>query len=387
MIYMDNAATTKMRPEVVRAMLPYMGNRYGNPSGIYTFSKGVKQDVAYARKKLAKTIHAQENEIFFTSGGTEADNWALKMAAAEHPGGHIITTAIEHHAILKSCEYLEKRGVTVTYIRPDQDGIIHVDEVERAIRKNTFLISVMAANNEIGTIQPVAEIGRIAHQRNILFHTDAVQAYTHIPMDVKQMNIDMLSVSGHKINGPKGVGFLYIRNGCLKTPFINGGGQEMGMRAGTENVAGIIGLSKAAEIAMSNMKVRTRREIYMRNYMIHRVLHEIDYVQLNGHPEQRLPNNMNFSFYYVDGATLIVMLDKQGICASAGSACSSASASASHVLKAVGLPDDLAHATLRFTINEEISRQEVDYVVECLKRDLWELRNMSEEYQKLHRGV
>ncbi len=381
MIYMDNAATTKMRPEVVRAMLPYMGNRYGNPSGIYTFSKNVHQDVANARKKLADTINAQPEEIYFTSGGTESDNWALKMAAAEHPGGHIVTTAIEHHAILKSCEYLQEQGIEVSYVRPDRDGMVHVGDLEHAVKKNTFMVSVMAANNEIGTIQPIAEIGQMARQRKILFHTDAVQAYTNIGMDVDLMDIDMLSVSGHKINGPKGIGFLYIRSGCLKTPFINGGGQEMGMRAGTENVAGIIGLSKAAELAMNNMQARTGREIYMRNYMANRILNEIDDVKLNGHNQQRLPNNMNFSFYGADGATLIVMLDKQGICASAGSACSSASASASHVLKAIGLPDDLAHSTVRFTINEEITRQEIDYAIACLKQNVWDLRAMSEDYR------
>lgn len=382
MIYMDNAATTKMRPEVVRAMLPYMGNRYGNPSGIYTFSKNVKQDVAFARRKLAETLYAQPDEIFITSGGTEADNWALKMAADEHRGGHIITSAIEHHAILKTCEYLEKRGISVTYIRPDRMGTVHVEDIERAIRRDTFLISVMAANNEIGTLQPVEEIGRLAASRNILFHTDAVQAYTNIKLDVSKLKIDMLSVSAHKINGPKGIGFLYIRSGCLKTPLINGGSQEMGMRAGTENVSGIIGLAAAAEIAVGNFQVRTGREIYMRNYMIQRVLDEIPDSQLNGHPNRRLPNNMNFSFSFVDGATLIVMLDKQGICASAGSACSSASSASSHVLKAIGLSDEMAHATVRFTINEETTRQEVDYVVECLKRDIWELRNMSEDYQR-----
>lgn len=385
MIYMDNAATTKMRPEVVRAMLPYMGNRYGNPSGIYTFSKNVKQDVSSARQRLAATIHARPEEIFMTSGGTESDNWALKMAADEHRGGHIITTAIEHHAILKSCEYLQKRGISVTYVRPDNLGQIHPEEIEKAIRRDTFLISVMAANNEIGTIQPIDKIGRLAKARNILFHTDAVQAYTNMEIDVTRMQIDLLSVSGHKINGPKGVGFLYIRSGCLNTSFINGGGQEMGMRAGTENVSGIIGLKTAAEIALANFKARTGREIYLRNYMIRRVLDEIPDSQLNGHPEQRLPNNMNFSFAAADGATLIVMLDQQGICASAGSACSSASSASSHVLKAIGLTDELAHATVRFTINEEITRQEIDYTVECLKRDVWELRSLSDAYSQKNR--
>lgn len=375
MIYMDNAATTKMRPEVVRAMMPYMGERYGNPSGLYSFAKDVKKDIVYARQQIAATIQASPEEIFFTSGGTEADNWALKMTAAELGRGHIITSAIEHHAILRSCEALQKQGVRVTKIKPDTDGVINAHQVEKAIRRDTVLISVMAANNEIGTVEPVQEIGASARKNGVLFHTDAVQAYTNMPIDVAAMNVDMLSVSGHKLNGPKGVGFLYIRKHCLNTPFINGGGQEMGLRAGTENVAGIMGLAKAAEIAVANMKTRVRYETEMRDYMIHRVMNEIEYVRLNGHRKNRLPNNINFSFAYVDGATLILMLDKQGICASSGSACSSASAKASHVLTAIGLSDELAHGTVRFTINEYITRREIDYVVECLKQNIEQLRS------------
>ncbi len=377
MIYMDNAATTKMHPEVVNAMLPYMGNRYGNPSGIYTFSKKIKKDVSEARELLASTIGAGPEEIFFTSGGTESDNWALKMTADERRAGSVITTSIEHHAILKTCDFLEKRHIGVTKMGVDADGKVNVNAIERAIRPDTFLISVMAANNEIGTVQPVARIGRLARGRNILFHTDAVQAYTNIYIDVNAMNVDMLSVSGHKIRGPKGVGFLYIRKGCLKTPFINGGAQEMGMRAGTENVAGIIGLAKAAQIAMINRDKRIRRERQMRDYMIKRVMTEIKDVRLNGDASDRLPNNMSFSFSRVDGATLILMLDQQGICASAGSACSSSQTQPSHVLKAIGLSDALAYGTVRFTINEELQWNEIDYVVECIKRNVAELRRLS----------
>lgn len=374
MIYMDNAATTKMHPDVVRAMLPYMGNRYGNPSGIYTFSKNIKKDITQARELLASTIGAGPDEIFFTSGGSESDNWALKMAAQEHPYGSIITTPIEHHAILRTCDSLEKRHCRIIKIPVDKKGKVRTAAIERNIFRDTFLISVMAANNEIGTVEPVAAIGRIAHERNILFHTDAVQAYTNIYIDVNAMNVDMLSVSAHKIRGPKGVGFLYIKKGKLKTPFINGGGQEYGMRAGTENVAGIIGLAKAAQIAMTKRDMRIKKEKMLRDYMIKKVTTQIKDVWLNGDEQERLPNNMNFSFKGVDGATLILMLDQQGICASAGSACSSAQKEPSHVLKAIGLSDERAYSTVRFTINEEISKKQVDYVVECIKRNVEELR-------------
>lgn len=383
MIYMDNAATTKMRPEVVRAMLPYMENRYANPSGIYSFSKNIKKDINNARNILAATINANPEEIFFTSGGTESDNWALKMAADEHKKGHIITTQIEHHAILKTCDYLEKKGFEVTRLKPDREGVVSAMQVKNAMRRDTFFISVMTANNEIGTIEPIAEIGSLARNRGVLFHTDAVQAYTNLKLDVKKMDIDMLSVSAHKLNGPKGAGFLYIRSQALKTPFINGGSQESGMRAGTENVAGIIGLAKAAEIAADNMPRRVNYEISMRDYMIKRIMSEIDYVRLNGHEKNRLPNNMNFSFEYIDGATLIMMLDSQGICASSGSACSSASAKPSHVLLSIGLSDELAHSSVRFSINEHITRREIDYCIECLKRDIKELRQNCEEYKKV----
>ncbi len=378
MIYMDNAATTQMRPEVVKAMMPYMNGNYSNPSGVYTFARNVKKDIDEARAVIASTINALPEEIYFTSGGTESDNWALKMAANEHRRGHIITTGIEHHAVLKSCQTLEKGGVRVTKSGVDRDGVVSVGKLERAIRPDTVLISVMAANNEIGTIQPVGEIGALAKEYGVLFHTDAVQAYTNMPIDVKAMNIDMLSASGHKINGPKGVGFLYIKKDCLKTPFVDGGGQEMGLRAGTENVAGIVGLAKAAQIAHSNRAARTVYEIKMRDYMIGKVLKEIKDVRLNGHTTKRLPGNMNFSFKYVDGATLVLMLDKQNICASAGSACSSSSTTASHVLTAIGLGEEWIHGAVRFTINEYITKREIDYVVECLKKNVAKLRSMNE---------
>ena len=381
MIYMDNAATTKLRPEVVRAMLPYMGNRYANPSGAYTFAKDVRNDVEEARKLLAETINAEPEELYITSGGTESDNWALKMAAAEHKGGHIITTEIEHHAVLRSCEELERNGIHVTYVGTDEQGVVKLSDIQKAVRPDTFLISVMAANNEIGTIQPIEKIGAFAESRKILFHTDAVQAYTNIDIDVKKMHIDMLSTSAHKLNGPKGTGFLYIRKGCLKSAMIHGGGQERGMRSGTENTAGIIGFAKAALIATANRQSRTSYEIKMRNYMISRVLNEIPFSRLNGHNLLRLPGNMNFSFQFVDAGTLIVMLDKQGICASAGSACSTGSKDPSHVLKAIGLPDELSFATVRFTINEDITKNEIDYVVSCLKKNINELRELSEDYK------
>ena len=377
MIYMDNAATTKVRPEVAEVMLPYFDIRYANPSGIYAFSQNVRHEINQARRTLALSINADENEIFITSGGTESDNWALKMTAAEHKNGHIITTKIEHHAIIRTCEYLENNGIDVTYVDTDEYGNVNVADIAAAIRPETFLISVMAANNEIGTIQPVERIAGIAKRQNILLHTDAVKAYTNIPIDVKRQNIDMLSTSAHKICGPKGIGFLYIRNGTLKTPFINGGGQENGMRSGTENVAGIIGFAKAAAIAMHNRKHRISRESELRNYMINRVLSMIPGSKLNGSIRNRLPNNCSFCFKNIDGAALIAMLDEQGICASAGSACSSASKEGSHVLRAIGLNDELVHGTVRLTINEEITRGQMDYVIECLRKDVYELRKLS----------
>ncbi len=375
MIYMDNAATTRMHPLVVKAMLPYMNDRYGNPSGVYELSKGARNAVEEARCIIADTINALPEEIYFTSGGTESDNWALKMVCGRNRGNHIITSSIEHNAILKTCEVIEGDGVAVSTINPDEDGIIDCEAIKRCITPDTALISIMAANNEIGTVQRISEIGRIAREYGVLFHTDAVQAYTNINIDVKSMNINMLSASGHKIKGPKGVGFLYIDNEVVKKALITGGSQEHGMRAGTENVAGIVGLAKAAQIAESNRLSRTDYVTKMRDYMIKRVLGEIKDVRLNGHSRRRLPGNMNFSFCNVNGPQLIKLLDRQGICASAGSACSSASAKPSHVLKAIGLSDELARGSVRFSISESITRREIDYVMECLKKNVSGLRN------------
>jgi len=373
---MDNAATTKIHPEVVNVMLPYLGARFANPSGIYTFGKAVRKDVERARYIIASTIGAMPEEIYFTSGGTEADNWALKAAAREHDGGNVISTQVEHKAILETLNDLESNGIRTTRMPVDSYGMVELDKLKNTLHSDTFLISVMAANNEIGTIMPIAEIGRLARTKNILFHTDAVQAYTNIPINVNAMNIDMLSVSAHKIRGPKGIGFLYIRKGCIKTPLINGGSQEMGMRAGTENVAGIVGLAKAAEIAYGNMKARTNNEIQKRDYLINKVLGNIDDVMLNGHRSKRLPNNASFMIKGVNGASMVLMLDQQGICASAGSACTSASAKPSHVLKAIGMSDDDARCTLRLTLNEEITYKEIDYVIKCIKSNVARARKV-----------
>lgn len=380
MIYMDNAATTRMRPQVCDYMMQYLRDRYANPSSGYTFSQKVREDIDTARKKLAASINADDDEIYMTSGGTESDNWALKMAADHFKKGHIITTRIEHHAILRTCEYLEKHGFSVTYLDVNEYGMVNLSELRRAIRKDTFLISVMTANNEIGTIQPIEEIGRIAALYNIIFHTDAVQAYMHIPIDVKKMNISMMSTSAHKLNGPKGTGFLYVNRNVALDPYIHGGMQENGRRAGTENVAGICGMAKAVEIAEDSILERQKAEKRMCRYMTSRILNEIPFTRFNGHPLKRLSNNMNFSFRFADGATLLVMLDKQGICVSAGSACSTNEKNPSHVLKAIGLSDDLAYSTLRFTINESITRNEIDYVINCLKNNIRQLRENSESY-------
>lgn len=382
MIYMDNAATTKMRPEVVRAMLPYLSERYANPSGIYDFSKNVKQSIENAREMVAKTIGASSDEIYFTSGGTESDNWAVKIAAKEWRRGNIITTSIEHKAVIKSVQALDNSHISVTFLKPDSDGLISPEQIANAIRPDTFLVSVMTANNEIGTIEPIEKIGVITRKKKILFHTDAVQAYANIPVNVDSMNIDMLSASAHKFNGPKGCGFLYVRKDTISSPFIDGGGQEKGMRAGTENAAGIIGLSRAAQIAETTLHSRMIYETNLRDYMINRIENEIPFSRLNGHRTNRLPNNINFSFAYVEGAALILMLDEQGICASAGSACSSGSTKASHVLTAIGLSDELAHGTVRFTISDKTTRQEIDYTVECLKKDIVQLRKNSESYRR-----
>lgn len=382
-IYLDNAATTKTAPEVVEAMLPYFTEYYGNPSSVYSFASGNKEKINEQRERIAEMLGAAPNEIYFTAGGSESDNWALKAAAEAYAekGKHIITTKIEHHAILHTGEYLQKRGYEVTYLDVDENGLVKLDELEAAIRPDTILISVMFANNEIGTIEPIKEIGAIAKKHGVLFHTDAVQAFGQVPIDVNECQIDMLSASGHKLNGPKGIGFLYIRKGVKIRSFIHGGAQERKRRAGTENVPGIIGLGTAAARAAATMEERAKKEIEMRDYLISRVLDEIPYTKLNGHPEKRLPNNANFSFRFIEGESLLIRLDMAGICGSSGSACTSGSLDPSHVLMAIGLPHEIAHGSLRLTLNEEITREEIDYVVEQLKTIVSDLRNMSPLYE------
>ena len=382
-IYLDNAATTKVRPEVVEAMLPFYTEYYGNPSAVYEFSTPCKEALAKARETVANALGAKDNEIYFTNGGSESDNWALIATAEAYAskGKHIITTKIEHHAILHTCEYLEKRGYEITYLPVDEYGSVSIDELKKAIRPDTILISVMFANNEIGTVQPIKEIGEIAKKHGILFHTDAVQAYGQLPINVDEYHIDMLSSSGHKLNGPKGIGFLYIRKGVKIRSFIHGGAQERKRRAGTENVPGIVGYGKAAEEAFATMKERTAKEAKLRDYLIDRVLKEIPYTRLNGHRTDRLPNNANFSFQFIEGESLLIMLDMKGICGSSGSACTSGSLDPSHVLMAIGLPHEIAHGSLRLTLGADTTKEDIDYVVDETKAIVERLRSMSPLYE------
>lgn len=383
LIYLDNAATTKTAPEVVEAMLPYFTEKFGNPSSVYSFASGNKEAISEQRDVIAGVLGAKSNEIYFTAGGSESDNWALKATAEAYgeKGNHIITTKIEHHAILHTAEYLEKRGFEVTYLDVDEDGKIRTEDLERAIRPSTILISVMFANNEIGTIQPIREIGKIAHDHGILFHTDAVQAFGQVPINVDECHIDMLSASGHKLNGPKGIGFLYIRKGVKIRSFVHGGAQERKRRAGTENVPGIIGLGTAVKRAAATMEERAGKEKSLRDYLIGRVMEEIPYCRLNGHKTDRLPNNANFSFQFVEGESLLIMLDGKGICGSSGSACTSGSLDPSHVLLAIGLPHEISHGSLRLTLSEETTKEDIDYVVDSLKEIVGTLRNMSPLYE------
>ena len=382
-IYLDNAATTKTAPEVVDAMLPYFTEYYGNPSSVYTFSAGNKEAIYKQRKIIGDVINTSPENIYFTAGGSESDNWAIKATAdmLKGKGKHIITSKIEHHAVLHTCQYLEKQGFEVTYIDVDDKGIVDPAKVEEAIRPDTILISVMFANNEIGTIEPVKEIGEIAHRHKILFHTDAVQAFCQVPIDVEEMNIDMLSASGHKLNGPKGIGFLYIRKGVKIKSFVHGGAQERKRRAGTENVPGIIGLGKAVELASASLKTRTDKEKELRDYFIKEIEEKIPYCRLNGHRTKRLPNNVNFSFEFIEGESLLLMLDMKGICASSGSACTSGSLDPSHVLLAIGLPHEVAHGSLRLTLGEDTTKEEVDFVVAELVKIVKRLRDMSPLYE------
>lgn len=383
MIYLDNAATTKTAPEVVDAMLPYFSEYYGNASTIYSLGAESKKAMDHARQTIADSLGAKPEEIYFTAGGSESDNWALKATAEAYAskGKHIITTKIEHHAILHTCEYLEKRGFEITYLNVDRDGLISLDELKAAIRPDTILISVMFANNEIGTIEPIAEIGEIAKEHGVLFHTDAVQAYAQVPIHVDEMHIDMLSASGHKLNGPKGIGFLYIRKGVKIRSFVHGGAQERSRRAGTENIPGIVGLGAAVERAMRIMDSKTRKEIELRDYLIGRLENEIPHCWLNGHRTKRLPNNINFSFLFIEGESMLIMLDMKGICASSGSACTSGSLDPSHVLLAIGLKHEEAHGSLRLTLSEDSTKEEMDIVAEEVKKIVQRLRDMSPLYE------
>lgn len=379
MIYLDNAATTKTAPEVVEAMLPYFTELYGNASSIYKLGSESKKATIKARETIAQTLGAEPNEIYFTAGGSESDNWALKATfeAYQDKGKHIITSKIEHHAILHTCEYLEKCGAEITYLDVDENGLVDLEQLKKAIRPDTILISIMYANNEIGTIQPIQEIGEIAAEHGILFHTDAVQAYGQLPIRVDELHIDMLSASGHKLNGPKGIGFLYINKKVKIRSFVHGGQQERGRRAGTENVPGIVGLATAAERAFRIMEEKTKKEIELRDYFISRIQKEIPYAKLNGHPTKRLPNNINFSFEFIEGESMLIMLDMKGICGSSGSACTSGSLDPSHVLLAIGLPHEKAHGSLRLTLSEENTKEEMDLVAEELKQIVDRLRGMS----------
>ena len=383
MIYLDNAATTKVADSVVDAMLPYFKEYYGNASSIYQLGAKSKEALDESREYIAGTLGAKTNEIYFTVGGSESDNWAIKATADAYAqkGKHIITSAIEHHAVLHTCEYLEKHGYEVTYVGVDENGVIKLDELKAAIRPDTILISVMFANNEIGTIQPIKEIGEIAKEHDILFHTDAVQAYAQVPINVDEMHIDMLSASGHKLNGPKGIGFLYIRKGIKIRSFVHGGQQERGRRAGTENIPGIVGLAAAAKRSFSMLEEKMKKEIELRDYLISRIEAEIPYCRLNGDRKKRLPNNVNFSFQFIEGESMLILLDSKGIAASSGSACTSGSLDPSHVLLAIGLPHEIAHGSLRLTLSEENTKEEMDYVVEQLTAILERLRSMSPLYE------
>lgn len=382
-IYLDHAATTPASPTVVEAMLPYFTEKFGNPSTIYSLGAESKTAVTAARGIIAGTLNTAADNIYFTAGGSEADNWAIKATAdaLKGKGRHIITSKIEHHAVLHTCQYLEKQGFEVTYLDVDADGLVSPQAVEAAIRPDTILITVMFANNEIGSVQPIGEIGRIAHEYKVLFHTDAVQAYGQLPVDVDALNIDMLSASGHKLYGPKGIGFLYIRKGVPIRSFVHGGAQERKRRAGTENVPGIVGLGKAAAEAAATLTERVQRETALRDHLIDRVLAEIPYTRLNGSRTSRLPNNANFSFRFVEGESLLILLDSAGICGSSGSACTSGSLDPSHVLLAIGLPHEIAHGSLRLTLGKDTTQEDLDYTVDKLKEIVARLRAMSPLYE------
>ena len=379
LVYMDNAATTGVKPEILEAMLPFYREGYGNPSSIYTLGQKAKEAIEESREKVAKALHCKPEEVFFTGGGSESDNWALKGVAEQYKdkGNHIITTKIEHHAILHTTQYLEKHGYEVTYLDVDQDGLVDPKDLEKAIKDSTILISIMFANNEIGTIEPIRECAKIAKEHKILFHTDAVQAVGNVPIDVGELGVDLLSLSGHKIHAPKGIGALYVRKGIRLPNLIHGGGQEKGKRAGTENVPGIVALGKAIELATENMEEKAKKVSALRDYIIEKIEKNIEFIHLNGSRTKRLPGNINFSFEYIEGEGLLLFLDLAGIAASSGSACTSGSLDPSHVLLAIGLPHEIAHGSLRLSINEDTTYEEADYVVEELIKSVRRLRDMS----------
>jgi cysteine desulfurase len=387
-IYMDHAATTPVNPQVLEAMLPYFTDKFGNASSIYSIGRESKKALEEAREKVAKALGAMPREIFFTGSGTEADNWAIKGTAYANKdkGKHIITTSIEHHAVLHACQYLESDGFTVTYLPVDENGLVSPQQVLDAITPETILISIMFANNEIGTIQPIGEIGKIAKEKGIIFHTDAVQAIGNIPVNVNDLNIDLLSLSGHKFYGPTGVGALYIKKGVKIASFMHGGAQERGRRASTENVPAIVGLGKAIELATENIDEYNKKLIELRDRTINEVMEKIPFVRLNGDRYRRLPGNVNFSFEFIEGESLLLMLDMKGIAASSGSACTSGSLDPSHVLLAIGLPHEIAHGSLRITFGEENTHEDIDYLMEVLPTVVNRLREMSPLYEKVKRG-
>ncbi len=384
-IYMDNAATTPTKKEVLAEMLPYFSEKYGNPSSIYSLGGQSKNAVEKAREQVAIALGAKAKEIYFTSGGSEADNWAIKgiAFANRHKGNHIITSKIEHHAVLHTCEFLERQGFKITYLDVDEYGVVDIEQLKNSITDETILISIMFANNEIGTIQPIKEIGEIAKEKGIYFHTDAVQAIGNIKIDVNELNIDLLSLSAHKFHGPKGVGALYIRQGVKLDNLIEGGAQEKNRRAGTENVPGIVGLGKAIELAYENLDEHNEKLINLRERLIKGIFDNIDDVRLNGHPTNRLPGNTNFCFKYIEGESLLLSLDIEGVAGSSGSACTSGSLDPSHVLLAIGLPHEIAHGSLRLTLGDFNTEEEVDYVVEKLIPIVQRLRDMSPLYEKI----
>ncbi len=384
-IYLDHAATTYVKPEVFETMKPYFCEHFGNASSIYTLGRDSKKTIEEAREKVAKALGAQAREIYFTGSGSEADNWAIKgiANANKKKGNHIIASAIEHPAILNSCKYLESEGFEVTYLPVDSDGLVSLEDLKKSVKDTTILISIMFANNEIGTIQPIQEIGAFAREKGIYFHTDAVQAIGNVAIDVEKLNIDLLSLSGHKFYGPKGVGALYVRKGVRISSFIHGGAQERGKRASTENLPGVIGLGKAIELAAENMETYNKKLLDLREKTIEGLMAKIPYIRLNGHRTSRLPGNVNISFQYIEGESLLLMLDMIGVCGSSGSACSSGSLDPSHVLMAIGLPHEIAHGSLRLTFGEENTQEDVDFILEEIPKIVSRLRDMSPLYEAI----